>query len=313
MANYTILSKKEIDKLIGQYDVGDVLNFSVIEGGAANSSFKVTTNKGNFVLTISDEKSYDEIKKLVRLLLHLEQQNFPTTKIVLTKKRELTTYYKKVPVILKKLIEGEVSNEIDSHKLFQLGKTVAKLHEISAPEYLPKIFQYGIDFFSELISTRVNPEYSNWLQRKKELITEKISPELPRGLIHGDIFYDNVLFTPDRRLAAIIDFEEACNYFNVFDIGMCIIGTCSCKGKLSLAKAKSLLDGYQNKRRLKKLEKESLKVFAEYGAVATSFWRFRQHNIININRNKAKSYFEMKLLADNIHNISEVEFKEKLF
>ena len=146
-----------------------------------------------------------------------------------------------------------------------------------------------------------------------DLIKGKISPELPRGLIHGDIFYDNVLFTPDKKLAAIIDFEEACHYYKVFDIGMCIVGTCSRKGKLSLAKTKSLVDGYQSKRQLETLEKETLKVFAEYGAVATSFWRFRQHNITKPNEDKANRYLEMKWLADHIHVISKQEFKERLF
>ena len=52
MANYTTLDKKEIENLISQYAVGDVLDYSVMKGGAANSSFKVRTNKGKYVLTI---------------------------------------------------------------------------------------------------------------------------------------------------------------------------------------------------------------------------------------------------------------------
>ena len=313
MANYTILGKKEIENLIAQYAVGDIVDFSVIEGGAGNSSLKIITNQGNFILTICDEKTYHEVKNLADLLDHLEQQNFPITRIVQTKNREPITYYKKVPVILKKFIEGEVFNEIDLNMLFQLGKTVAKLHEIPVPEYLPQKFPYGIDFFLDVISTQVNLEFSNWLKEKYELITEKISPELPRGLIHGDIFYDNVLFTPDKKLAAIIDFEEACYYHKIFDLGMCIIGTCSPKGTISFAKAKSFIDGYQSKRELEALEKESVKVFAEYAAVATSFWRFRQHHITKPDKNKANSFRVMRLLADNIHSISEDEFAEKLF
>jgi len=313
MALYTSLRNSEIKKLIAQYAVGDVFDYSIIEGGAANSSYKVTTNNGKFILTISDEKTCDEIKNLASLLMHLEQLNFPSTRIVHSKKRELLTCHLRIPVILKKYIEGKVFSELDLNMQFQLGQVMAGLHEIPAPEYLPRLFSYGIDFFSDVISTQINPEYSNWLQEKYELIKEKISPDLPRGFIHGDIFYDNVLFTPDKNLAAIIDFEEACYYFKVFDIGMCIVGTCAPNGRFSLAKAKSLIAGYQSKRELETLEKETLKVFTEYGAVATSFWRFKQHHIIKPDINKAKCYLEMKSLADHIHTISNEEFKKRLF
>ncbi len=170
-----------------------------------------------------------------------------------------------------------------------------------------------MDFFSEVISSGPNHEYSKWLEEKYELLTATISPHLPRGLIHGDVFYDNVLFASDKKLAAVIDFEEACEYYKIFDLGMCLIGTCSHKGTISLAKTKSFLDGYQSKRKLEELEQDSLQVFAEYGAIATSFWRFRQHNMKKPNENKANNFLEMKMLADHVHSLSEDEFRKRLF
>ena len=313
MVKYTILSKIEIEKLISQYPVGDVLDFSIIEGGQSNSSFKVNTSEGQFVLTICDEKNYNEVKNLVHLLTHLEKHNFHTTRIISSTTRELITSYKGKSVILKKFIEGTVFRELDSKMLFQLGRNLASLHEISAPEYLPKSFPYGIDFFHKVISSPANPRFSNWLQEKQEIIKAKLSPDLPKGLIHGDVFHDNVLFTPNKILAAILDFEEACYYYKIFDLGMCIVGTCTSKGKISLAKAESFIKGYQSKRELEASEKEALQTFAEYGAVATSFWRFQQHNLLNPNEDKANSFLEMQMLADHIHSISADEFRERLF
>jgi homoserine kinase type II len=273
----------------------------------------VKTSQGQFVLTICDEKNYTEVKNLTNLLILLEQKNFPTTSMVFSKTRELITCYRNKSVILKKYIEGRVFLELDLNMLFQLGQNLARLHEIDAPKYLPKSFPYGVDFFNEIISSQVNPAYSNWLKEKQELIITSLSADLPRGIIHGDIFYDNVLFSPSKQLAAIIDFEEACFYYKIFDLGMCIVGTCAPHGKLSLAKAKSLVDGYQTKRTLEGLEKESLKVFAEYAAIATSFWRFRQHHIIKPNENKASSFLEMWSLADTIQSLSADEFVKKIF
>ena len=207
--------------------------------------------------------------------------------------------------------------ELDLNMLDQLGRTIAQLHEQPAPECLPKTFPYGMVYFPEAISDSPVPEYSDWLKEKLSYLSEKIPPGLPTGLIHGDVFNDNVLFAPHANdsyhLAAIIDFEEACDYYQIFDIGMAIVGTCLHQGRLSLIKAKSLVGGYQSKRQLEAPEKESLQLVAEYAAAATSFWRFRQHHILKPDGNKANDYLEMKLLADQLHSIPEEQFRQALF
>ncbi len=313
MANYTMLGKKDIEALMAQYGINDIFDFCVLDGGAGNSSFTVYTHEGPFVLTICDEKKHVDIRRLIHLLDYLEQENFPTTRSVRLKTGGSITFYNRIPVFLKRFIEGEVVDEFDEDMLIQLGKTLARLHEIPAPGYLPKTFPYGMDFFSDVMSSGPNHEYSTWLKQKHELLTATISPHLPRGLIHGDVFYDNVLFASDNKLAAIIDFEEACEYYTIFDVGMCMIGTCSHEGMISFAKAKSFLDGYQSKRKLGEGEQNSLQIFAEYGAIATSFWRFRQHHMKKPNANRADSFLEIKMLADHIHSLPGDTFRKRLF
>ena len=112
MANHTMLSKKDIEKLIARYAIGDVFDFSIIEGGAGNSSFKVETNEGQFVLTICDEKKYADIQNLINLLDHLEQEDFPTTRSVHSKTRGPITFYHRTPVFLKRFIQGDVVDNV---------------------------------------------------------------------------------------------------------------------------------------------------------------------------------------------------------
>ena len=316
MANYSTLSKNDVDVLIAQYAVGDVLDFAIIQGGASSSSYIVRTSTGIFVLTICDEKELGDVRNMVELLTVLEQKNFPTTWIVRSKAQEPITCYHTRPVLLKAYIEGRVIEDLDLDMLFQLGRTTARLHEIPAQECLPRVFPYGMVYFPEVTAASPVPEYSAWLNEKLIYLSNHISPDLPTGLIHGDIFYDNVLFSPlseqSYSLAAIIDFEEACDYYQVFDIGMAIVGTCTHQSILSLAKARSLVDGYQSKRQLEAPEKDSLQLFAEYTAVATSFWRFRQHHILKPDKAKTNDYIEMKLLADHIHSIPQDHFRETL-
>lgn len=313
MAIYTTLNKKKIKSLISKYNVGTVLDFSVLSGGSANSSYRLITTEGQFVLTICDEKNLQEVKVLVNLLSYLEKKNFQTTKIIKSKSHETITWFENKPVILKQFISGNVFDEIDLGMLNELGKEIARLHTIPAPNFLPKSAPYGMKFFPEIFESEYNPHYTEWLKEKYEYFTEKIPPDLPRGLIHGDVFYDNVLFTPDKNLAAIIDFEEACNYYKIFDIAMCIVGTCALKRSISLKKAKSLVSGYQIIRKLEDMEQRALIIFVEYAAVATSFWRFRQYNIFKPDPEKSNRFEEMKNIANKIHSINNDEFREAIF
>jgi homoserine kinase type II len=318
MANYTILSKKDVDVLIAQYAVGDVLDFALIQGGASSSSYKVYTSTVVFVLTICDEKELSDVRNMVELLAILEQKDFPTTRVVHSKTQGPITRFHTRPVLLKDYIEGQVIDELDLNMLDQLGRTTARLHEIPAPECLPKAFPYGLVYFPEVTTTSLVPEYSAWLNEKLIYLSENISPELPKGLIHGDIFNDNILFFPPEgqsetghhQLTAIIDFEEACDYYEVFDLGMVIVGTCANQGTISLSHARSFVNGYQSRRQLEAPEKDSLKLFTEYAAVATSFWRFRQHHILKPDKARANDYVEMKRLADHIHSIPQEQFRE---
>ena len=112
---------------------------------------------------------------------------------------------------------------------------------------------------------------------------EQIPQNLPMTLIHGDVFFDN-LIVQGERLVAIIDFEEACHYYRSFDLGMAIVGTCRNRQGISFQKVRKFLHGYQNNMSLESAERESLKTFVVYAAV------------------------EMQTLADTISEYSDSSF-----
>ncbi len=114
----------------------------------------------------------------------------------------------------------------------------------------------------------------------------------------------------DGEKPTIIDFEEACDYPFVFDLGMAIVGTCTDEGSVNLGKASALLQGYQQARVLSPQEKSVLQLFAEYGAIATSFWRYRQFNIRNPTPEKKDAHREMTDIADSIAAIEADAFRK---
>ncbi|MEK6221018.1 MAG: phosphotransferase, partial [Chloroflexota bacterium] len=127
-----------------------------------------------------------------------------------------------------------------------------------------------------------------------------------------DLFYDNMLFQDDE-LVALIDFEEACAYYRIFDLGMAILGLCSEEGSLSLPKARSLVKGYQVGNQISQNEIEALQVFVEYAAVATSFWRYWKYNIHHPLPDKKDGHWETVQIADFVKAIPAHEFIETVF
>lgn len=196
--------------------------------------------------------------------------------------------------------------------LLQLGQAVFNLHEIPVPESLRGHFSYGLESFEDVIDAALDHPFRQWLTEKKAYLSYHIIERLPRGLVHGDIFCDNMLYVGDR-LEAIIDFEEACHYYKVFDLGMCALGCCVENGHVSPDKVGALVKGYERGRKLETEEREQLRLFIEYAAAATAFWRFRQYNILFPRKEMANHYLEIKRIADHIHAVPEDEFKTTVF
>jgi len=312
MASYTQIDLDDIKRIVSRYDLGEVSAFENLIGGQANSSFKLTTATGFFILSICDEKSFTEVGQLAVLLRHLEEQGFPTTPVINAADGRLVIEHQGKPVLIKRYMEGTVPEEMKPKMLYRLGREIARLHQIEAPMGLPNRFAYGLKSFDEVIFSPADDAYRTWLKKKKAHLEQTIRPDLPRCLIHGDIFYDNTLFRDDA-LVAIIDFEEACRYYRVFDLGMCAVGACNTKGLADLKKTRILVDGYRSLRRLEPAEKEQLQTFVIYGAVATSFWRFRRYNLILPDSANSRTYLKMNTIADQIHQMPPEKFYMGVF
>lgn len=310
MANYTTLERNTIERLLTHYELGDIENSTPLDGGSANSSIVLTTTKGCYVLSVCDEKNIDEITTLTATLDLLSSHNFSTTKLVKTNDGKPFIEYQGKPVYIKHFIDGEVKEPLHTKMLFQIGAALADLHTIPPADFLPSSFSYGIECFPEVLGR--NDKYTNWLQQITNELQSCCRKELPSGLIHGDLFFDNILFR-DEKLTALLDFEEVCNYFFIFDLGMCASGCCCPNDSFSLDSAAALIDGYQSKRELTDMEKELFQCHTVYGAVATSFWRYRQFNIIVPTPEKKDAHLEMKELAETVHAIPKDVFYQTVF
>ena len=298
-----------VEGLARRFGIEDVTAFSVMDGGSENTNYCVETNSGKYVLTLCDQKSLKHATNLASLLVYLTDHGIRTSRVVVPLDEPIVILHDEKPVMLKRHVDGDVTANLTGNVLVQLGEETARLHEIPAPSYLPKSFPYGRSYFPEVIDSNLDHAYIDWLSEKNSYLQERIPQHLPMTLIHGDVFFDNMIVQGDQ-LMAIIDFEEACHYYRSFDLGMVIVGACRDNQGISFQKARRFIRAYQNDMTLQSVERECLKAFAVYAAVATSFWRFRQYHVRRPEPQFYDKHVEMLTLADTISEYSDSSFTE---
>lgn len=311
MATYTQLDEQEIQTLADDYQL-TVAEFEPLDGGNGNSSHLIKTQEKTYVLTVCDDKVFDEVFNMGQLLLLLEKQDMPCTRLISTINSDILTSYNNKPIMLKAYIEGQVHDNLNETMLFQLGIQAARLNQIAAPDYLPTNHPFGHQLFPKVIGLNIDKKYEVWLANELTHLDNNLSESLPRGLIHGDLFNDNLLFE-NGKFKAIIDFEEACCYYSVFELGMAIVGTCLDNTSISFNKVSALVNGYQQVRPLEPIEKDSLQTFVRYAATATSYWRFNKYNIEMPSEAKANHHWQMVKIAKEVSAISKTTFLAAIF
>jgi len=309
MVVYARLDRSAVEGLARRFGIGDIAAFSVMVGGRENTNYCLEAKSGKYVLTLCNQKSLKEVTNLAKLLAYLTDQGIRTSRVVVPPKEPIVLLYDEKPVMLKRYIDGDVTANLSGNLLFQLGEEMARLHEIPAPSYLRQSFPYGRSHFHEVINSNLGHAYIGWLSEKNSYLQKRIPQHLPMALIHGDVFFDNMIIQGDQ-LMAIIDFEEACYYYRSFDVGMAIVGVCRDRQGISFEKAGRFLRGYQKETTLQSIEQESLKAFAVYAAVATSFWRFRHYHLRRPEPQLYDEHVEMQILADTISEYPDSCFTE---
>jgi len=252
------------------------------------------------------------VENMGQLLLLLQEHDFPSTRIMTLNGGDIITAFQGHTIMMKAYIEGEVLENLDATMLNQVGAALATLHQIPAPSYLPSNYIGEHSVYARVKGCNIDIKYETWLHEKIACLEKNIPPSIPRALIHGDLFFDNVLFEKNS-FQAIIDFEDATHYYAAYDLGMAIIGCCATSETIDLDKSRALVQGYQQLRSLLQDEKESLQLFVRYAATITSCWRFCKYNIDSVYATRADLHWQMVELEEAIDKIPKAEFLQAIF
>lgn len=308
MIQYSILNKVELLEILEPYSISKIKSYEILSGGSENTNYKIDSELGIIVLTISEQKTTEEARNLTRLLDYLKKHNFTTSELVHTTQNKSLSIFNKRPVMVKKFIEGKIISRLPTHLLEQIGADVAKLHKITPPDYLRKVMWCGKERFNEVEEYALNSSFDMWIKDILLYINKYITPDLPKAFIHSDIFDSNIIVSHDETRATIMDFEEATYYFRVFDIAMLFIGLCIENKTINFSYASSILKGYTNSIQLTEKELQILQPFTVYAAAGVAFWRHKNFNHTKPDKYLKDTYLNMKDLADTIRTISSSHF-----
>ncbi len=293
MAAYTELSKSLIEELADDYGFGRVHGVTGIAQGSVNTNYLLETNKGKFLLRIDEVKSEMEVKREIDLLAFLRKHSFPCPHPLQDRKGRFYRDYRNKCLSMFRYHEGRVvvPERLRHSQLETIGRALGELHVIG------KGYKKGIDnrfSFERIADLYLNvrgrlPNYfrkiSRTLDDEVEYLNHYLEGKLPKGVIHGDLFADNLLFRGER-LVTVLDFEAACRGKFIFDIATAVNALCFVGEEYSLDRFRSLLQGYESVRTLSLAEWDAFPNELRYSSLRFTVTRLHDFFLRPANKDK---------------------------
>lgn len=270
---------KKIKKILGKYNLADIITYQQMPYGFANQNFKLTTSKGNYLLRINRQKDIRSIKYELTVLEELKKINFPTAYPVARKDGKYITEIDTEKVMIYDFVEGFIP-QINTQTVEEIAKTAAKLNSFSNWQKFEKKNAINIDNCFNLIDEFDSAKYKypqmfEYFVEQTEFLNKCLRSSVPRGLIHADIFPDNTIFK-ENKLIALIDFEDVCTDDLIFEVGMAINGFCFVNNELNRDLLKTFVQKYNNIRPLTKTELELIPVYIQWTAHGMVSWHLQR-------------------------------------
>ena len=269
MAVYTKLEHQEVRQFLEQYNINNFKDYKGITEGVENTNYLIKTSEQDYILTIY-EKRVDEndLPFFIKLLSYLSENKFPCPKPIANKNNEKINRIKNKNAALVTFLNGQSKNKITSEECSEIGKITAQLHEITKKFDINRKNNLSIEnwesIFEKTIKQKIDLDESIIKKAKNYLnfLKDKWPKNLPQGIIHADLFPDNIFFT-NNKVSGIIDFYFACNDFFAYEIAICINSLCfDNNSTFNMTKAKNLIDGYTSIRTLSEDEKKYLPILS---------------------------------------------------
>jgi homoserine kinase type II len=257
MAVYTVIEQHDLAELVADYGLNRLIGAHGIAAGSVNSNYLLETGRGKHLLRIDEVKSELDLKRELELLIFLGKNGFPCPQPIADRKGR---WYREAAGKWLSLYRWAEGHSVKPERLTlahleNAGRALAELHSIG------KAYKKAIDnrFSFERISARWAeirdglPSYFRRILRtlddEVDFLGHYLENKLPKGVIHGDCFHDNLLFKGDK-VTALLDFEAACRGKFIFDLATGVNALCFARDGYHLRRFEALIAGYESLRAL---------------------------------------------------------------
>ena len=274
MAVYTEVTDEALNAFLAGYDLGRASSLKGIAEGVENSNYLLHTDAGAFLLTLYEKRVREgDLPFFLGLMEHLARRGVNCPQPVRARSGEAIGRLAGRAAAIVTFLDGLSVRRPQPHHCGQVGEALARMHEAGAGFALRRRNALSIDGWPSLFAAaearadEVAPHLADETAAELNALQAIWPDDLPSGVIHADLFPDNVFFLDDR-LTGLIDFYFACDDFLAYDLAICLNAWCfELDGEFNVSKGMAMITGYQRVRRLEPAEVEALPILARGSAL----------------------------------------------
>ena len=285
MAVHTELSKANINQILENYNLGRLKNYKGIKEGIENTNYYLLTDKKKFIITIFEKRvDLSQIPFFFEIMHNSKSAGIECPVPLKNKQGNYVSVIKNKKMAVFLFLEGNSKKNWSENNCFQVGQKLANFHFANKNNKLFSKNNFSIKFWQETFiknSDKINqiiPNALNIIKEEIHFISSNWPDELPQGIIHADLFPDNVFFQ-GNTISGFLDFYFSCNDFLSYDLAITVNAWCFKDMQFNKNFYSSLIAGYQSIRKLEELEKEKFNIFLRGASLRFLFTRL--HDCIN--------------------------------
>ena len=274
MAVYTEVSDEELEEFLSQYDLGGLVSFKGIAEGVENSNYLLGTGTGTYILTLYEKRVHrEDLPYFLGLMEHLAGQGIACPTPIRGSDGKALRELCSRPAAIISFLDGVWPRRVQPRHCALLGDTMARMHLAGASFEGERVNALSIEGWRRLflqVEARVDevrPDLAAEIARELAHLEAHWPRDLPAGIIHADLFPDNVFFLGDK-LSGLIDFYFACNDFFAYDLAICLNAWCfETDHSFNITKARQMLSAYREVRPFSDTELDALPLLARGSAL----------------------------------------------